>query len=129
MKTLIFIGGIYNVFFALFHSGFWKLWDWDNELSKLTPLNSGIMQVLNVHIIYYLIFTAVICFAFPKELVSTRLGKGFLFGTAMFWLLRTVLQFVFLKVDDLVTYALTVLLLFGAVLFLIPVFRKTSGQV
>jgi len=129
MKTLIFIGGFYNLFFALFHSGFWKLWQWDSELNKLTPLNNGIMQILNVQIIYYFIFTALICFAFPNELRSTRLGKCFLVGTSMFWLIRTVQQFVFLKVDSIVMYALTVLFLFGIVLFLIPVLRRTPDQI
>lgn len=124
METLILIGGFYNIVFALFHSGFWKLWKWDSELNKLTFVNSGIMQILNIQIIYYFIFTAVICFAFPAELLSTKLGNWFLIGTSAFWFIRTIQQFIFLRTNHIIMYVLTITFLFGSILFLIPVFCK-----
>jgi len=127
MKALIYFGGFFNVFFALFHSGFWKACGWDTELSKLTPLNSGVMQIMNIQLIFYFVFTAVVCFAFPNALRSTKLGKCFLVGTSMFWLIRTVQQFIFLDVDNILMPILTILFVFGTVLFLIPVFYKEKG--
>jgi len=124
METLIFICGLYNIAFALFHSGFWKLWKWDSELKKLTIVNGGIMQILNIQIIYYFIFTAVICFAFPTELLSTKLGNWFLIGTSAFWFIRTIQQFIFLRISHSIIYVLTIIFLFGTILFLIPVFCK-----
>lgn len=124
MKKIIFIGGLYNIAFAIFHSGFWKLWKWDSELDKLTIVNSGIMQILNIQIIYYFIFTAIICFAFPTELRSTKLGKWFLVGTAGFWFIRTIQQFTFLWINSYVTYLMIIIFLLGTILFLIPVFAK-----
>ncbi|MDR2036540.1 MAG: hypothetical protein LBQ60_01310 [Bacteroidales bacterium] len=124
MKTIIFLGGLYNMAFAFFHSGFWKLWKWDSELNKLTIVNSGIMQILNIQIIYYFILTAVICFVFPTELRSTKLGKWFLIGTSGFWFIRTIQQFIFLRIDSPVLYVLTVIFLLGTILFLIPAFNK-----
>lgn len=79
----------------LFHIGFWKIWDWNTELEKLSFTNKWIMPILNVQIIYYFIFTAVICFAFHKELFTTNLGKCFLMSTAGFWFIRAIQQFVF----------------------------------
>jgi hypothetical protein len=127
MKKVIFAGGLYNVAFALFHSGFWKLWKWDSELSKLAPLNSGIMQCLNVQTIYYFIFTAVICFAFPAQLQSTKLGKYFLIGTSTFWLIRAIQQFIFFNTNDAAMYLLTAFFILGAALFLAPIFYKKSN--
>lgn len=126
MKKVIFIGGLYNIAFALFHSGFWKLWKWDSELNKLTFVNGGILQILNIQIIYYFIFTAVICFVFPTELLSTKLGKCFLVGTAGFWFVRTIQQFIFLWISGFIMYLLVITFLLGTILFLIPVFYKKS---
>lgn len=124
MKTSIFIGGIYNVVFALFHTAFWKLWKWDSELSKLDIVNSGIMQILNIQIIYYFLLTAVICFAFPTQLGTTKLGKCFLIGTAGFWFIRTIQQIIFLRLNGPVFWILVIIFLFGTIIFLIPVFYK-----
>jgi hypothetical protein len=124
MKTIIFTGGIYNIVFALFHSGFWKLWRWGSELNQLSVVNKGIIQCLNVQIIWYFIFTAVICFAFPAELQSTKLGKFFLIGTSIFWFVRTIQQLIFFNFNNAITYVFTAVFLLGAALFLIPVFYK-----
>lgn len=127
MKKVIFIGGIYNILFALFHCGFWKLFEWGSELSKLSLLNSGVMQILNIQIIFYLIFTAVMCFAFPTELQSTKLGKWFLVGTASFWLIRTIVQFVFFWADSAVVFVLPTVFLLGGIIFLLPVLGRKRG--
>ena len=124
MKKVIFIGGLYNIIFTLFHCGFWKIFEWDSDLNKLTMLNSGVMQILNIQMIYYFIFTAVICFAFPTELQSTKLGKCFLAGTAAFWLIRTIQQFIFFWPINAAMFIMPAVFLLGAIIFLIPIFQK-----
>jgi len=123
MKTIIYLGGIYNLLFAIFHMGFWKMFNWGEELKKIDVTNSAVMQVMNVHLIYYFLFTAVICFVFPTELQSTKLGKAFLLTCAGFWLLRIVQQFIFFEINA-GAYVLTAILLIGVVLFALPVFKK-----
>ncbi|MCZ4244840.1 hypothetical protein O0955_12575 [Pedobacter sp. HCMS5-2] len=121
MKTVIFICGLYNIAFALFHFGFWKIFRWDNDLKKLSFANRGIMQILNIQISYYFILTAIICFVFPKELMTTKLGNWFLTGSSIFWLIRTVQQFIFLRANHYKIHVLTVIFLAGAILFALPV--------
>ncbi len=121
MHTIIYICGIYNIAFAFFHFGFWKMFDWDGDLKKLSFANKGIMQILNIQICYYFIFTAFICFAFPTELLTTEFGNWFLIGSSMFWLIRTVQQFIFLRANHIKIHLLTFIFLIGTVLFLIPV--------
>jgi len=120
MKKMILFGGIYNILLALFHCGFWKIWSWDTELEKLSFTNKWVMQILNVQIIYYFIFTAVICFVFPKELLTTKLGKCFLVGSAGFWFVRAVQQFAFWELGAVPAIIWTSFFLLGAVLFLVP---------
>ena len=123
MEVLIYICAGYSIFFALFHSGFWKMFKWKDDLKNLLPDNKAVMQTLNVHLIYYLLFVAFICIAFPSELTGTALGKAFLLGSSAFWLLRIVNQFIFFKSGKFsATLSITILFLIGTVLFALPVF-------
>lgn len=125
LKTILFICGFYNIVLAVFHFGFWKMFSWNKELKKLSFANKGIMQILNVQISYYFLFTAVICFAFPTELLSTKLGNWFLMGTSIFWQIRTIQQFIFLKANHYKIHLLTVIFLIGAILFILPFFFRS----
>lgn len=82
------------------------------------------MQILNVQIIYYFVFVAFICFFFPEELASTSLGKIFLGGNSLFWLTRTIQQFIFLRARDFRIHILTIIFAIGAILFAVPVLVK-----
>jgi len=122
MKTLLYLCGFYNLAFALFHFGFWKLFQWNKELNNLSFANKGIMQILNIQICYYFIFTAIICFVFPTELVTTKLGNLFLIGSSLFWLIRTIQQFIFFRIDNYKIHLLTFIFMVGTILFLLPLF-------
>lgn len=87
-------------------------------------MNSGVMQILNIQTICYFIFTAVICFVFPNELQSTKIGKWFLVGSAGFWIVRAIQQFIFYWMDSPAVLIMPAFFLLGAVLFLIPVFYR-----
>lgn len=120
METLVVICGLYNLAFALFHFGFWKMFRWDSQLKKLSFANRGIMQILNIQISYYFIWSAIICFVFPTELLTTTLGNWFLLGNSLFWLLRTLQQFIFLRANHYKIHMLTFIFLIGTILFLVP---------
>ena len=124
MTTLIYVCGLYSLAFALFHIGFWKMFKWKSELKKLSFANKGIMQILNVQITYYFIFVAFVCFIFPVELLTTKIGNFFLAGTSLFWLIRTIQQFIFLQANNYKIHILTFIFLVGAILFALPVIMK-----
>jgi len=121
MEMIIFICGIYNVALAIFHFGFWKMFHWNVELKKLNFANRGIMQILNIQISYYFIFTAIICFAFPKDLLTTDIGKALLIGNSLFWLVRTLQQFIFLRANHYKIHIMTLIFVIGTLLFALPV--------
>lgn len=124
MKTVIFICGLYSIAFAIFHVFFWKLFHWKKELSKLSFANKAIVQILNTRLIYFFLFIAFICFVYPDELLSSNLGKAFLAGISLFWLGRTIEQFVFLKVNNRYVHVLTIIFIAGTVLFALPVLMR-----
>ena len=124
MNTIILLCGLYNIGFAIFHIAFWKIFHWDNELKKLSFANKGIMQILNVQMIYYWLFVAIACFAFPTELLTTKFGIFFLIGNSIFWLLRTIQQFIFLRANHIAIHILTFIFMIGALLFALPLLMK-----
>jgi hypothetical protein len=123
MTTVIYICGIYNLLFALFHAGFWKLFDWGAELKKLQPVNGAIMQVLNIQLMICFLAVAFICARFPAELTGTGIGRVFMIVCSLFWLIRAVNQLVFFSASLPLSWMLTVIFLIGAVLFALPVLR------
>ena len=120
MTTILILCGIYSFGLALFHIFFWKLFHWKNDLKKLSFANRAIIQMLNVQIIFYFLFVAFICFLFPLELISTKIGRFFLAGNSLFWLIRTIQQFIFLRVNNYIVHLLTFIFLLGAILFALP---------
>ena len=118
---MIFICGVHSLFFAIFHIAFWKFFKWKTELKKINLANRAIMQILNLCLIYFFLFVAFICFFFTKELYASNLGKVFLCGISLFWLLRAIEQFIFLSVNKLFIHVLTVLFVAGFIIFLLPV--------
>ncbi len=121
-KLLIYSCGLYSFTFAIFHLLFWRLFDWKNDLKKLTVANRAIIQIANLRLIYFFLLVGLICFLFPTDLISTSFGKFFLAGISLFWLGRTIEQFIFLRVKHKAVHLLTVIFIIGTILFAVPLF-------
>lgn len=120
MKIVIYSCGLYSLAFACFHIGFWKIFKWKSELKKISFANKAIIQILNVQIIYYLFFVTFLCFAFPEELMNSKLGNILLGATSIFWFIRTIQQFIFLRARHYKIHILTIIFLVGTILFALP---------
>ena len=124
MITIIYVCGLYSLAFALFHIGFWKIFNWNSELKKICFANKAIVQILNVQIIYYFFFVTFVCFVFPTELMTTKLGNILLGSTSLFWFIRTIQQFIFLRANHYNIHILTIIFLAGTILFALPILTK-----
>jgi hypothetical protein len=95
-RNLLIAGGILNVIMAVFHMAFWSLFNWPEELPKLSPENRGIMSMLNVAWIYTVLSNALISFYlaaikqtnFLHKILMAIIGGGYLlrigFGYPLF---------------------------------------------
>jgi len=119
-ETLICLCGAHSLGFAIFHLAFWKLFDWPRSLRQTSPATLAVTQILNLRLIYVFLGVAVLCFWLPDELLTTRLGHALLLGMALFWVGRTVEQFVFLRYNHWLVHLLTVLFVLGSALFAWP---------
>lgn len=114
-EHLLLAGAIFNGAFAAFHVAFWTLFRWRADLSRLTPINRGVMQVLNLMLTYVGAATTAIQLLLPTELLGSALGRAALGAIAGFWALRAALQPFFFERSG-VSWAFFVAFLLGAAL-------------
>ncbi|HYM87176.1 MAG TPA: hypothetical protein VET30_10630 [Pseudoxanthomonas sp.] len=117
---LVQLCGLHSFAFALFHLAFWKLFDWKHELQKVGLPTRAITQILNLRLIYFFLGIGVLCFVFTGELHATPLGRALLLFMSLFWVGRTIEQFLFLRINKPLVHVLTVCFVIGAILFALP---------
>lgn len=120
MKSVLFIGGVYHLAFFVFHLFFWKLFDWRRDLSFLKPVNRGVMQILNLRLMWIFLAAAYISFVHADALLATALGNVILISIALAWAGRAVEQIVFFKLKSTVSAAFFVVFLAGAAIYFSP---------
>lgn len=123
MKTLLFIGGVFHITFALFHLGFWKLFNWKEQLGRLDFINRNVMQILNLCLTFVFFVFAWISFAHPGELLETKLGHTLLAAISLFWILRATEQVVFFGLRHPQSVGLFIAFVFGAGIYAVPLFN------
>ena len=119
----IYCAGVYSLSLAVFHILFWRIpmFNWKEELDKLSPINKGVMQVLNLCLIVLFVLIGFISLTHTSELLYTSLGRTLLAGLSMFWLIRFICQFVFWKNNRLIYH---IIFASGFILFLLPLLLK-----
>jgi len=120
--TLLLAGGMFHVAFIAFHILFWKIFRWKADLRSLTTINRGIMQILNLRLIYVFLLFAVVSFVFPGALQSTPLGRFLMASISLFWLGRAIEQIVFYGIVRFASVVLFVVCLAGCGLYMLPLF-------
>ena len=94
-STMLSIGGIYCLGFAVLHILFWKIFRWRQDLHRLTPTNRAIMQILNLRLIYVFLLFGVISLVFQDALLNTTFGRFMVIAVSLFWLGRAIEQVIF----------------------------------
>lgn len=67
----------------------------EEELPKLSAENSGIMQMSAIGFVCLFLSLGMIFISFRKEIANTKLGQALLFTLAIFFLIRTIAEFIF----------------------------------
>ena len=124
-KIFVTIGGVLLILFGLFHLSFWSLFDWENELVKLNPANSNIMQMLNIGSFVILFSLGFILLYLRKEILSTQLGRAILFVSSLFFFARLIMEFVFKKP----ALPIVVVLFICVLVYLIPALTCNKKEI
>jgi hypothetical protein len=121
-KLFVTAGGVIYLFFALFHSSFWLLFGRDNVLSKIPPMLSKILQMLNIGIIALFIALGIILIKYRSHIVESPIGKSLLVLSAFFFIVRIVAEFIFPDCS----YGLVVFLAACTAVYTIPLLKSNS---
>lgn len=122
MKMLIYFGGVLWVICFVFHVFFWKLFNWKNDLNSINKVNKGIIQVLNLCLMFVFLIFAYISLFQTDELLTTSLGKSLLAGMALFGIFRVIEQFIFFELKLLRSKVVLCGALLIAIVYFIPLF-------
>jgi len=125
METLIKAGGFYNIILVLFHLFFWRIFNWEQDLRSVSSLNRSIMPVVNLSLTFVFVIFAYISLVHSTELLTSPLGNSLLILIALFWLIRSLLQVIFFKLDHWLSSAFLCYFLAGAALYGIPATYNT----
>ena len=95
-KLSIIIGGLLSLFIFLFHTKFYKLFGWHKEFTTITVGSRKILYTVNMALYWLFLFFAIISFVYVNELATCKgLAFGICLGYSLFWLWRTIWQFIY----------------------------------
>ncbi len=93
--VIVTVGGVLLVVLGLFHLTFWDMFDWGNELPKLSKGNGSLMQMMAICTVCYLTSMGLILIVCRKEITESRVGKLLLLSLSVFFIVRLILEFTF----------------------------------
>jgi len=131
MKTqtkLLFIriAGVLSVIFALFHTAFYWIFKWAQDLNTLNPANKAILLTFNIIVILLLIYSVVLSFGYTQQLIQTTIGKSLLLFFSGFYMARIVCEFVYFGFRMPTSIMVIAICLIPAICFSLPVFFKSK---
>ena len=94
----IYLGGILTLLIALFHTRFYKVFNWKSDFEKLSPLNTRILYSIHIALLLLFFLLGIFSLIYAKELsLSIGVSAGINFLLALFWLWRFIWQIVYFK--------------------------------
>lgn len=128
-ESVILVGGIYNLAFALFHLMFWKLFHWGDDLASLSVINRAVMQILNLCLIFVFLIFGYISIFHTTSLATTDIGASLLLLISVFWLLRAIEQIVFFGLKKKGSIAFFIVFVIGSMIYFYPFVVSVGGSV
>lgn len=97
-KISVIIGGIFSLLLVIFHTQFYKLFNWKEDFEKISARNQRIFYTIHIALYLFFIIFAIPSFVYIDELSQCRgLAFGIMLGYALFWLWRMVWQIIYFK--------------------------------
>lgn len=94
----IYFGGVLTLLIAIFHTQFYKMFNWKNDFEKITIINARIIYTIHLALLLLFFMIAAISIIYAKELSqSVGLAFGFNLLYSIFWMWRLIWQFVYFK--------------------------------
>ncbi len=96
-KILLYAGGSISLVYVIIHVLFWKLFNWNEELARLSTMNKGLMLTLDTGVTYFFVFATFISIYLADLKEFKFLEKTVIFFIAGLYLLRIICGFFFFE--------------------------------
>lgn len=98
-KIAVLTGGLLMLSLGVFHSRFYSLFQWQEDLKRLTRRNYRIFLTIHLALTLLLVFMGFLTILFYRELsVPKGLAMGFDISMVLFWLWRMIWQAIYFKI-------------------------------
>ncbi len=91
-EILIYVGGVFNLIWAVFDFFWPKLFNWKETLAPLDDFQRILLPLTTRMLVVNYLGVAYISFFHASDLIATDLGRTFLVFVSVFWAVRAVLQ-------------------------------------
>jgi hypothetical protein len=125
-KKILIIGGVLNLFVAIFHAMFWKLYGWPENLLCLNHDDQARMQVLVILLTLVFAFFAYASLAHNKTMLSNSLGRGIAWFIIVFYFIRIVSQFIFWDILLIKSIAMIAFWIVVILIYLVPLISSRN---
>lgn len=118
---LITLAIVFDIALALFHALFWKLplFHWKRDLRRISSVNRGLLQILNICLIYVFIGIAALVYrSFDQGMQFS--DQITMFGIAAFWFMRMILQLLYFPLRNCLSIFFGLLFFTGFWLHFLP---------
>lgn len=114
--ALAFTAGLFNIGFAIFHMGFWRMFGWPARLATLDRVNRSLVPVINLALTAMFLVAGAALAAEPRQATETAIGRWLLGGLCLFWLARLLVQKPYFGLRHPISLTLTVIFFVGFLL-------------
>ena len=86
------------MFMALFHTQFYKLFNWKKDFEKISVINQKVFYTIHLALLILFFVFSFISLAYTNELSQcSGLACGITLGYSLFWLWRTIWQILYFR--------------------------------
>ncbi len=136
-KTCIITGGVLIVadHMVVFHSRFYKLFNWKKDFERITLRNQKIFYTIHIALLLFFLVFTFLSFVYVNELSQCKgLAFSIVISYSLFWLWRAIWQLIYFNPKKsnsskklvFLHYFLIIIFLALFVVYFIPVLSKLS---
>jgi hypothetical protein len=97
-KMSIIAGGLLSLCIVLFHSQFYKLFNWSKDFDKISLKNQKILYTVHMALLLLFLGITILSLVYAEELSqATGLAFGLVCMYSLFWLWRLIWQIVYFR--------------------------------
>jgi hypothetical protein len=122
-KIFVSIGAFLYLIFGMFHLSFFRFLNHKNPyFNQIVPFLSKIMIMLNLGMFVFFISMGLIMLRYRSQIISSKLGKGLLIMSSLFFFIRGIAEFAFPTFK--IAFVITMFVL--ALVYFVPVFNNRN---